>query len=82
MEKDLSGPPSAKFQMSSQTGTQLTFDSPQVNEDTKIIFQLTVSDGKPGGIGISTTSRRVDDFDTDPQPMTREKAMTRETAIL
>lgn len=64
--KVLSGPPSVQISDEQSNRETLTFDSPQVNEDTKIIFQLTVSDGKPGGIGITTTELSIDDFASDP----------------
>jgi hypothetical protein len=41
---------------------RLSFNTPTVNEDTTIMFQLTVSDGKPGGTDIARTELRIADL--------------------
>ena len=41
---------------------RLSFNTPTVDEDTTIMFQLTVSDGKPGGTDIARTELRIADL--------------------
>ena len=62
----ISGPDNVQISNDESAERKLTFETPTVDEDTKIMLQLTVSDGKPGGTGIDRTELGIVNLGSNP----------------
>jgi hypothetical protein len=64
----IKGPENAGLADSESDKPVITYASPHIDKDTSIRFQLTVSDGKEGGIDTDTIALGINDLDTNPGP--------------